>query len=204
MRLQKKTCLAVSLKFAIAVHKPLSITIHDSPCVVTRRIMNVFLGILTFRKLAGVKTQNKMSLWDEDWSSQLWTQFMQLRKEAWKKNQDFNWVWTLDLAIQVRCSNQQSYDATEFGSWSIVCWYVHMFPTSQLQGSIFISFHFRSLYCIVYFIYIIHKMSLVYLSVLFYDVFRGRAQEDVEIKNPSNCTIRYGWHRLQGNVCKIM
>ena len=32
------------------------------------------------------------------WSSR-WTQFMQLRKEAWKKNQDFNGVWTPDLAI---------------------------------------------------------------------------------------------------------
>ena len=32
------------------------------------------------------------------WSSQ-WTQFMQLRKEAWKKIQDFNGVWTHDLAI---------------------------------------------------------------------------------------------------------
>ena len=35
------------------------------------------------------------------WSSQ-WTQFMQLRKEAWKKIQDFNGVWTRDLAIY-RC-----------------------------------------------------------------------------------------------------
>ena len=27
---------------------------------------------------------------NEEWSSQLWSQFLQLRKEAWKKNQDFN------------------------------------------------------------------------------------------------------------------
>ena len=32
------------------------------------------------------------------WSKQ-WTQFMRLRKEAWKKIQDFNRVWTRDLAI---------------------------------------------------------------------------------------------------------
>ena len=33
------------------------------------------------------------------WSSQ-WTQFMQKRKKAWKKKiQDFNGVWTRDLAI---------------------------------------------------------------------------------------------------------
>jgi len=38
------------------------------------------------------------------WSSQLWTQFKQLRIEGWK-SQDFKWVWTCDLAILVRCSN---------------------------------------------------------------------------------------------------
>ena len=32
------------------------------------------------------------------WSSQLWTQFKQLRTEAWK-SQDFNGVWTRDLAM---------------------------------------------------------------------------------------------------------
>ena len=32
--------------------------------------------------------------------------------EAWK-TQDFNWVWTHELAIQVRCSNQLSYEATD-------------------------------------------------------------------------------------------
>ena len=41
------------------------------------------------------------------WSSQLWRQFLHLRKEAWKI-QDFNRVWTCDLAIPVRRSNQLS------------------------------------------------------------------------------------------------
>ena len=49
---------------------------------------------------------------------------MQLRKEAWKKNQDFNGVWTRDLAIPVRRSNQLSYEATDVGSRSIVGSYV--------------------------------------------------------------------------------
>ena len=53
------------------------------------------------------------------WSSQLWTQFLQLRKEAWKI-QDFNGVWTRDLAILVRRSNQLRYEATDVGSWSFV------------------------------------------------------------------------------------
>ena len=41
-------------------------------------------------------------------SSQLWTQIKQLRVEAWK-SQDLNRVWTRDLAIPVRRSNQLSY-----------------------------------------------------------------------------------------------
>ena len=39
--------------------------------------------------------------------------------EAWKI-QDFNRVWTCDLAILVRHSNQMSYEATDAGSWSFV------------------------------------------------------------------------------------
>ena len=53
------------------------------------------------------------------WSSQLWTQFKQLHIEAWK-SQDFNGIWTRDLAIPVRCSNQWSYEATDVGSWLVV------------------------------------------------------------------------------------
>ena len=37
-------------------------------------------------------------------------------KEAWK-SQDFNKVWTRDLAIPVRRSNQLSYEDTDIGSW---------------------------------------------------------------------------------------
>ena len=41
-----------------------------------------------------------------------------------KKIQDLNGVWTRDLAIPVRCSNQLSYEATDVGSWSIMSSYV--------------------------------------------------------------------------------
>ena len=44
-------------------------------------------------------------------------QFSQLHKEAWTI-QDFNGVWTRDLVIPVRRSNQLSYEATDIGSWS--------------------------------------------------------------------------------------
>ena len=63
----------------------------------------------------------ELQIWNQVklWSSQLWMQFLQLRREAWKI-QDFNGVWTRDLAIPVRCSNQLSYEATDVGSWSFV------------------------------------------------------------------------------------
>ena len=39
--------------------------------------------------------------------------------EAWK-SQNFNRVWTRDLAIVVRRSNQRSYEATDVESWLFV------------------------------------------------------------------------------------
>ena len=59
------------------------------------------------------------------WLSQ-WTQFMQLPKEAWKKIQDFNGVWTRDLTITGVMLYQLSYEATDVGSRSIVGSYVPM------------------------------------------------------------------------------
>ena len=41
---------------------------------------------------------------------------MQLRKEAWKKIQDFSRVWTRDLAITGVMLYQLSYEATDVGS----------------------------------------------------------------------------------------
>ena len=67
-------------------------------------VLNIELRILNLSKL---------------WSSQFWTQFEQLRIEAWK-SQDFNGVWPRDLAIPVRRSNQLSYEATDVSSWSFV------------------------------------------------------------------------------------
>ena len=61
---------------------------------------------------------------NEEWSSQLWSQFLQLRKEAWKKIQDFNGAWTRDLANTGATLYQLSYEATDVGSRSIVGSYV--------------------------------------------------------------------------------
>ena len=58
-------------------------------------------------------------------SSSQWTQFMQLRKEAWKKIQDFNGVWTRDLAILVQCSTNWAMKPLTLGAGQL---WVHMFP----------------------------------------------------------------------------
>ena len=70
------------------------------------------------------------------WSSQ-WMQFMQLRKEAWKKIQDFNGVWTRDLAITGVMLYQLSYEATDVGSRSIVGSYV---PVKEIISAVHIWF----------------------------------------------------------------
>ena len=46
------------------------------------------------------------------------------------KIQDFNGVWTRDLAIPMRRSNQLSYEATDVGSWSFVGSNVDSFLTA--------------------------------------------------------------------------
>ena len=51
--------------------------------------LNVFLSWLI----------NNNILSSEEWSWQLWKQFMQLRKRSLKRIQDFNGIWTRDLAI---------------------------------------------------------------------------------------------------------
>ena len=45
--------------------------------------------------------------------------FKQLRREPWK-SQNFNGVWTCDIATPVRRSKQLSYEATYVESWSFV------------------------------------------------------------------------------------
>ena len=57
----------------------------------------------------------ELRIWNQVklWSPQLWTQFLQLRKEAWK-TKNFNGVWTRDLAKPVRRSNQLSYEAMSY------------------------------------------------------------------------------------------
>ena len=54
-----------------------------------------------------------------------WTQFMQLRKEAWKKIQDFNEVWTCDLARPVWCSTNWAMKPLAKGAGQF---WVHIFP----------------------------------------------------------------------------
>ena len=62
----------------------------------------------SYMRTAGMKS-------NEEWSSQLWTQFIQFRKkpEKKKKNQDLNGIWTRGLAVLVRRSNQLSHEGTD-------------------------------------------------------------------------------------------
>ena len=50
---------------------------------------------------------------------------MQLRKEDWKKIQDFKGVWTRDLAMPVRCSTNWAMKPLTLGEGQL---WVHMFP----------------------------------------------------------------------------
>ena len=77
------------------------------------------------------------------WSSQLRTQFKQLRIEA-RKSQDYNGVWTRDLAIPVRRSNQLSYEATDVGNWSLErLSTAYFFPANDREGHV--TWHFPRL-----------------------------------------------------------
>ena len=70
---------------------------------VTELLENATPGSIKKATKCGMKIfQGKnLKTLSELWSSQLWTQFKQLRIEAWKK-QDLSGVWTRDLAIPVR------------------------------------------------------------------------------------------------------
>ena len=61
---------------------------------------------------------------NEEWSSQLWSQFLQLRKEAWKKNSGLQRglnPWPRDTGATLY---QLSYEATDVGSRWILGSYV--------------------------------------------------------------------------------
>ena len=81
-----------------------------------------------------VNCGNEMKM--KKWSSQ-WTQYMQLRKEAWKKIHDFNGVWTRDLAIT---------ELTIIKSWIFFSgFFMHLHKLRSLWRS-FLHFHFVPAY----------------------------------------------------------
>ena len=92
------------------------------------------LKVIDTYEIIHIRTAEMKS--NEEWSSQLWTQFMQLCKKPEKNNSRLNGVWTRDLAIPVRCSNQLSYEATDVGSWSIMCSYVPLEKKNALYLSV--------------------------------------------------------------------
>ena len=76
----------------------------------------IVIDVQTVYEINDIRTAEMKS--NEEWSSRC------ERARSLKKIQDFNRVWTRDLAIPVRCSHQLSYEATDVGSWSIMCSYV--------------------------------------------------------------------------------
>ena len=83
--------------------------------------IDTFNTVKDVHEINHIRTMEMKSI--EEGSSQLWTQFMQLRKKPEKKFRSFNGIWTCNLAIPVRYSNQLSHEATDVGSWSVMCLY---------------------------------------------------------------------------------
>ena len=66
-----------------------------------------------------------------------------MRREAWKI-QDFNGVWTREIAIPARRSNQMKYEATDDGNCKnrVYKWEDHSFTWFQIHSSMYDLFHF--------------------------------------------------------------
>ena len=71
-----------------------------------------------------------------EWSTQLWMQLMQLHKKPEMKIQDFNTIWTCDLAIPVQCSNQLSYEPLMLGAGQLCVWLEHHTGITRSQVQI--------------------------------------------------------------------
>ena len=67
--------------------------------------------------------------WRNDRRSE--TQFVHLRKEAWKKIQDFNGVWTCDLAIPVRFSTNWAMKPLTLGAGQL--WVNSYVPMKEMS-----------------------------------------------------------------------
>ena len=67
-----------------------------------------------------------------------------------KKIWDFDEIWTRDLVILLRRSNQLCYEATDVGSWSIMCSYVPVKKMNVIEKSFMSYFidiyHVKKLY----------------------------------------------------------
>ena len=95
-------------------------------------------------------------------------QFMQLRKRSLKKIQDFNGVWTGDLAIPVRCSTNWAMKPLTLGAGQL---WVHMFICSRWSPEFFLGFFtqlhkLRSLrrsFLHFHFISAVHKWFVSYI-----------------------------------------
>ena len=96
-------------------------------------------------------------------------QFMQLRKETWKKIQDFNGVWTRDLVITGAMLYQLSYEAPDVRSRSIArsrvqtvlkSWFFFQAPLRNCINCVHCNDHFLIFTSFLQFIYDLFHISL--------------------------------------------
>ena len=91
--------------------------------------------------------------WISDWSSQLFSQLKQLRKESLKKIQAWTGFEPMTSAIPVKCSTNWAIKPT--GSWSIkyVCMYVHSVNMHVIQNVRTYNYNVPSLHIITAYIF---------------------------------------------------
>ena len=136
-----------------------------------------------------------------EWSTQLWTQLMQLHKKPEKKIQDFNTIWTCGLAIPVQCSNQLSYEATDVGSWSIMClvrvshWYHEVTGSNPVEVLYFFS-GFLSI-CINH-VHNCEDHSSSFLQIL-YDLFHIHLSHCLLLSNVFGVQASVYWYKTNGH-----
>ena len=85
------------LPYVLAANKKRSKLTSTLLCCGQVTLKYLFISIIYLLFLSRLINNNMLS--SEEWSWQLWMQFMQLRKRSLKKIQDFNGIWTRDLAI---------------------------------------------------------------------------------------------------------
>ena len=128
---------------------------------------------------------------NEEWSSQLWSQFLQLRKEAWKKFRTSTGLEPVTSRIPVRRSTNWAMKPLTLGAGQL---WVHMFPWKICKWMI----HMKYIYIYIYYpvrvaklysktIYLDLSLRVVASILIMTRVFYKRVAYDI-------------WHILSGLI----